>query len=339
MSLLRCNRLTVVAVLMGIASPSFAQNPPRGRTLEDLVNSPEAEPAPTKPAALPAESGPKRPAGTLVRPKDSVKHPDLDKAWADYDVAVAKTTETLRAAITKQFDAAAAKGDLDAAEKWQAALERFEKAGEVPTDAAAKTAVSSAVAEYTKAKDKLTEAYESVVKVLTMEKKISEAKAAREEAGSLDAQPSARITKRPDVQAGLLGEYYSNNLKVGETIDDFLSFGWGGGSPEGLPSDWFQIRWSGSLVPPQSGDYVITGESDDGVRIIVDEHVLVATAGTGSFRSERVQLTRGKSHKVQIEYYEQTGDAYFSLGWIKPDGTRQLVPKDSLVPSRAPRRK
>lgn len=113
--------------------------------------------------------------------KDGVKHPDLDKAWTDYDAAVAKVTESIKAAIAKQFDAATAKGDLDAAEKWQVIGEKFEKAGELPTDKEAKTAVSAAVADYKKAREELTKVYEAVVKNLTMEKKIAEAKAVRNE--------------------------------------------------------------------------------------------------------------------------------------------------------------
>jgi hypothetical protein len=177
----RSDLLAVLAVFLGVAAECLAQSPSRGRTLEDLSNSSEPQAPVAASEAKPAESGPKRPAGTLVRPKDGVKHPDLDKAWAEYDVAVAKTTEKLRSAITKQFDAAAAKGDLDAAEKWQAAVDRFDKAGEVPTDVAAKAIVSAAIAEYKAVRDELTSTYEAVVKALTMEKKIAEAKAVRDE--------------------------------------------------------------------------------------------------------------------------------------------------------------
>jgi tetratricopeptide (TPR) repeat protein len=143
------------------------------------VNSPE--PQGTPPVADAADSGPKRPAGTFARPKDGVQHPDLDKAWAEYDAVVAKAAESIKAAISKQFDATTAKGDLDAAEKWQTALENFEKAGEVPAEKEIKSAASSAVADYKKAKEELGKAYESVVKALTMEKKIAEAKVARDE--------------------------------------------------------------------------------------------------------------------------------------------------------------
>jgi hypothetical protein len=112
--------------------------------------------------------------GDLVRPKGGVQHPDLDNAWAEYDAAGAKVAESIRAAIAKQFDDTAAKGDLDSAEKWQAALKKFEKTGEVPSEIEKKIATSTALTDYKKAKDTLAKAYENVVKALTTDKKIAE---------------------------------------------------------------------------------------------------------------------------------------------------------------------
>lgn len=174
----------VVAVILGaVCVPSaLAQQPTGPATLENLLKPDEAPKPPAAPKANAADAGPARPAGTLVRPKDGVQHPDLDKAWAEYDAAVAKATEGIKAVIAQQFDAATSKGDLDAAEKWQAIGEQFEKKGELPGESATKVAVSAAVADYKRASAALAKAYESVVKSLTIEQKIDEAKAVRDEA-------------------------------------------------------------------------------------------------------------------------------------------------------------
>ena len=168
--------------LLGLAQqPTQTQAGPR--TLEGLLNSGEAQkPAATAEAskADATDAGPKRPAGTVTRPKDGVQHPDLDKAWAEYDAAVTKAAGGVRAAINKQFDAATAKGDLDAAEKWQTAFDKFEKSGELPAEKETKAAVSAAVADYKKAEEELAKAYETVVKSLTVEKKIVQAKVVRD---------------------------------------------------------------------------------------------------------------------------------------------------------------
>jgi hypothetical protein len=189
----RSNCLAVVAVGLVVASPCWGQNSPERQTLEDLTKTNESHGPDAASEAKPTETFSKRPAGTLVRPKDGIKHPDLANAWAEYDAAAAKTTDGIRAATTRQFDAAAAKGDLDAAEKWQTALERFEKAGEVPLHSETNAAVTAAVADYKKARNALTTAYESVVKALTIEKKIAEAKTANEEWRSLTSDRRAAM--------------------------------------------------------------------------------------------------------------------------------------------------
>jgi hypothetical protein len=135
-----------------------------------------------------------RPAGTLVRPKDGVQHPDLDKAWTEYDASVAKVTESIKASIAEQFDAATTKGDLDAAEKWQMIGENFAESGKLPTATETKATVNAAVAEYKKARKDLSEAYEAVVKSLTMQKKIADAKSVRNESLSIAVSPTGGET-------------------------------------------------------------------------------------------------------------------------------------------------
>jgi hypothetical protein len=178
-----CDSLAVFAIMVGVAIPCLAQAPPGPATLETLANSPEAQSAQAAPET--ADSGAMRPAGTVARPKDGVQHPDLDKAWAEYDADVTDAAERIRAAISKQFNAATDKGDLDAAEKWQAASEKFAKAGEVPSGLEVKAAVDAAVADLKRAKTELSKAYKSVWTALTMEKKIAEAMVARTEWDSL----------------------------------------------------------------------------------------------------------------------------------------------------------
>ena len=225
--------LTAIAASLCWNTAACVAQQARGpATLENLVNSSEAQGTPVVPGG--ADSGPKRPAGTVARPKDGVQHADLDKAWAEYDATVAKAAESIKAAITKQFDAAAAKGDLDAAEKWQAALEKFEKAGEVPAQSEAKAAVSAAVGDYKKAKEELAEAYEAVVKALTREKKLPEARIVREESRSLEQVPPAPNPKPQPKPAPVVAK--QNLLLDCDAIRDAVSGKWIK-LPEGIQSD------------------------------------------------------------------------------------------------------
>ena len=234
--------------LRGMAQQQQQQQQQLGpRTLEGLLNSGEAQTPTASAEADVTDAGPKRPAGTVTRPNDGVNHPDLDKAWGDYDAAVTKAAEGIRAAIAKQFDAATSKGALDEAEKWQNAMGKFEKAGELPSEKEAKTAVIAAAADYKKASDELTKAYEAVVKALTIEKKITEAKAVRDELSTVD-------TRRADGTEGagvFLADLQKINVSVGYGV-----FGKGedlGYEGESIVVAGRAVKKGLSMHPPSNG--------------------------------------------------------------------------------------
>ncbi len=172
--------LLSVAMLFGRFIPCLAQPlPPRPQTLGGLLNSTD-EPQGRAEQRAP-EKIPPSPSLAIPRSKNGLKHPDLDKAWGEYEAAVEKATNKLKAALTKQFDAATTKGDLDAAEKWQSAVERFTTRGEVPDDGAMQAAVQAAVVDCKKSREVLLAVYDAVIKSLTKDKRITEAKLAKEE--------------------------------------------------------------------------------------------------------------------------------------------------------------
>ena len=239
-------------VLLVFACPCVAQET---ATLDDLAAGSELAKTSNKPQAGDAKAAAIRPAGTLTRPKDGVQHPDLDRAWAEYDASVSKVTASIKAATTKQFDAAAAKGDLDTAEKWQATLDKFEKTGELPTEKETKTAVSAAVAVFKKAGEELTKAYETVVSSLTMEQKIAEARAVRAEGVAVSrGQASEDADKRErkpddDVEKHMLtlfiGEWRHENGNVEEIAPGGVYL------INGNPLDSWGGRWKFDLSDPR----------------------------------------------------------------------------------------
>ena len=343
-----------VSLVLAGSVQGFAQQPAGPRTLEGLLNSDDAQ----KPAAAVAEAaetgstdaGPKRLAGTVARPIDGVKHPDLDKAWADYKAAVGKVTESIKAAINKQFDAATAKGDLDAAEKWQAAMEKFEKVGEVPTDKEVKTAMSAAISDLTKAREELSAAYEAVVKTLTMDKKIAEAKAVRGELTEIrlvltKEKPEGQTTQQPFVQGtGLMAEYFANQkcepesrvcARIESAVDrDFLRDPVGNGAPQVN----FSARWSGSIVPERTDAYIFTGISDDGIRLTVDGQCIVDEwrGREGQFSSKPIRLQAKKRYPLVVEYYQGGGAAVIRVGWQSTRAAWEVLPTRCLFPSENP---
>jgi hypothetical protein len=166
-------------VVLAAASPGVAQNPSGPQTLENIVN-PGDGPEGADPTLLP-----RRPARSLARPQDGVQSPDLDDAWSKHETSVTKFVETVRETVAKRIDKASAKGNLDEADKWQAVGNTFAVNGELLALAESDPAISTAVADYDKAKVKLIEAYDAVVEAMTMAKMIEDAKAVRDESQAL----------------------------------------------------------------------------------------------------------------------------------------------------------
>jgi hypothetical protein len=189
--------LAVVSLIGGASASCFAQRPLGPPTFEALVNG-ESESRAAPDAA--AASSQRR--GVLARPTDRAHHADLDKAWEDYEAAVAQITKNVEAAIQRQFDASAAKGDLDAAEVSQKALDDFTKRGMLPAGEASKAVVDKARTALAKAQQDLGEGYAAVIKALTINKDITLAKAVRDEWRLLEGQWQA-IDPRLPQGAGL----------------------------------------------------------------------------------------------------------------------------------------
>lgn len=124
---------------------------------------------------------------------------------------------------------------------------------------------------------------------------------------------------------GLLGEYFDNKDLQGEAIlkrvDKQINFDWGGGSPgEGIKPDRFSVRWTGKLIPDSSGEYEFSIISDDGVRLYLNERLLIDNwrDQAAEVKKATTTLEAGKEYDLRIEYYENWGGAIIRLGWGKP---------------------
>ncbi len=113
--------------------------------------------------------------------------------------------------------------------------------------------------------------------------------------------------------------YYANaNLSDTPALtrqDAALDFNWGWGSPDpAVPTNHFSAVWTRS-VEFSGGRYTFTTTSDDGVRLYVDDRLVIDSwrpmRGT---RSGTLALSAG-AHTVRLEYFERTGIALVRLNW------------------------
>jgi hypothetical protein len=138
------------------------------------------------------------------------------------------------------------------------------------------------------------------------------------------------------------GEYFSTRDLTGSPVmarsDATLDFDWGWGAPApGMNRDNFAARWSGTFSF-QSGRYIFTTYSDDGVRLYVDgRRVIDSWRPMRGYRSATVDLSAG-THTVRVEYFERTGRALVRVWWMQVTRTSAAPgPRPAATPPPAAR--
>ena len=165
----------------------------------------------------------------------------------------------------------------------------------------------------------------------------------------LSAVASLQIEKErrkddPVVQAGLKGNglwgaYFAQPDLSGPAIyrlDACLDFDWGDSWPAaGLPDDHFSVRWMGQLQVPRNGDYAFIAQSDDGVRLWINNELLIDNwkPNSGQELRSRLTLTTGKKYPFKLEFFEEEGSAMIRLSWEAPGLSRSIIPKECFSTS------
>lgn len=228
--------------------PCLAEQEPSGQTLKHQLKADADAPGEGKPALKPdpVSPAPVRPMGTVTRPKNGVRYPDLDKAWAEYDLIVAKVTEDIRAAIKKEFQAAVTKGDLGTAEKWESIGKKFESDGDCKLEEELGVTGKKADLKLKSAQATLEKAYDSVVKALTKEKRIVQAKSAKSELVAIASTAKAAVKSKEIQKAGarFIGVWRWPDGTTEEVRAD------GAWITRGDPNDQYSGKWVLDLQDP-----------------------------------------------------------------------------------------
>jgi beta-glucosidase len=125
---------------------------------------------------------------------------------------------------------------------------------------------------------------------------------------------------------GLKGEYFSNMQLEGNPVmtrtDATVDFAWGDtGISAELPKN-YSVRWTGNLVPPESGDYLIGFTGQDGYRVWLDGKLLTEDWNVhhpASTETKKVTLVKGQAYALKIEYFEDIRSSEARLIWSLPD--------------------
>ncbi len=126
------------------------------------------------------------------------------------------------------------------------------------------------------------------------------------------------------------GEYYANatlsDAPTAVALTPSINFSWGSNKPlDGLPVDNFSVRWVGDF-DFAAGAYTFTTATDDGVRLWVDDELVIDMWKLQSATYRKgIPLTAGK-HRIKMEYYDATATATAKLSWEKNNATCDTIP-------------
>ncbi len=132
-----------------------------------------------------------------------------------------------------------------------------------------------------------------------------------------------------DGTGGLHAEYFNTRFMTDlamTRIDQQVTFNGGRSAPSSLVNaNDFTVCWTGWVIPDYTENYTFYTRTDDGVRLWVDNELLVdqwkAQSSTTYTAVKDLALVAGKKYPIRMDYYEQGGDAVAWLGWSSPRQT------------------
>ncbi len=155
---------------------------------------------------------------------------------------------------------------------------------------------------------------------------------------------------RWDNEHGLRGEYFNakhfrGDKRVLERRDPTVNFHFGeaGPLPEKIDANEFSIRWEGSLLAPETGEYEFILKTENGAKLFLNDPATPlidawVKSGDETEHREAIQLLGGRVYPLRLEFFKskeaKEKTASISLLWKPPHRVVQPVPERCLSPNR-----
>lgn len=138
-------------------------------------------------------------------------------------------------------------------------------------------------------------------------------------------QGTAQVTFWPELvngKAAWTAEYFNNKNLNGDpgVVRHYhaIDFNWGRNAPvPGITADYFSTRFTGEFYFV-GGKYQFTATVDDGIRIYLDDHLIMDQWHLTSVQTYNVNVDVSEgNHKLKVEYFENTGYAVCKVRWTQ----------------------
>ncbi len=149
---------------------------------------------------------------------------------------------------------------------------------------------------------------------------------------------------------GLFGQYFTNSSTtysstnnfnpanlITNRIDPGIDFVWGStNATPNLSNGLYTVRWTGQVQPQFSETYFFDVLSDDGVKLWVNDQLLInewQTQNGGLEWSNSIALQAGMRYDLKLEYLQTGSKAQAHLYWYSADQPKQVIPNTCLYPT------
>jgi len=119
-----------------------------------------------------------------------------------------------------------------------------------------------------------------------------------------------------------IGEYFANRDFAGPPAfvrqDNAIAFDWGTWGPGGgMPASNFTVKWN-QTAWLHAGTYRFFATTDDGVRIFVDDRLVVDAWRVGPALSVFGDISLGAGwHTIRVEYFQEGGVAVIYVKYAR----------------------
>jgi hypothetical protein len=111
---------------------------------------------------------------------------------------------------------------------------------------------------------------------------------------------------------------------------------WGEGSPNSsLPNDQFSARWTGKIEERMTETYTIYIQTDDRIHVWINNQQIINDwndheASPDTEISGTIYMEMGQQYDIQVEYYENSGEAAIQVWWENSYLAREIIPQNQL---------
>ncbi len=116
-----------------------------------------------------------------------------------------------------------------------------------------------------------------------------------------------------------------------------IDFNWTNGTSPNLSNAVYSVRWLGQVQPQYSETYFFVARTADGVRLSVNNQVIISNwvtrSSAASVTAVPIALQAGVRYDLKMEYFTTGGPASAQLSWYSASQPQQVIPTSRLYPT------